>query len=172
MMRHTIVTLAVLTISAWFCAPAWAEAVQKMATQALADKSDRMIIFFDAKGAEIGRYHAAFGQRPGSKEREGDSRTPEGDYWLSPARTSEEWSWFMPISYPNERDVARAIAKGADPKKLGGAIGLHASGDGFMRNVRQSFGENWTLGCIAVSNDAMREILGMVAMPIPIRIQP
>lgn len=170
-MPHTLVTTLNLTIFVCFCL--WSGGADaRMAAQALADKSDRVVLFFDRQGQEIGRYQAAFGQVPGAKEREGDSKTPEGDYWLSPARPSDEWGWFMPISYPNERDQQMAYARGMRGKSLGGAIGLHAAGNGFMRNVRQSFGENWTLGCIAVSNESMRQILTLVVTPIPIRIQP
>lgn len=142
------------------------------AAQALADKSDRVVVFYDGNAREIARIPAAFGINPGRKGREGDKRTPEGDYTLTPARPSDQWNWFMPISYPNEEDIARAINMGRDPRNLGGAIGLHAAGDGFLHQVRQSFGENWTLGCIAISNDDMARVRGMVKQPIPIRIQP
>lgn len=143
-----------------------------MAAQALAVKSDRVVIFYDAQKNEIGRYDAAFGQGKGAKRIEGDLRTPEGDYFLAPARPSNEWGWFMPISYPSDEDVQRAKSDGRSVVKLGGAIGLHAVGDGFMRNVRQSFGENWTFGCIAVTDRSMSHIRQMVRQPIPLRIVP
>lgn len=146
--------------------------VSPVATQALAIKSERMVIFYDADQNEIGRFPAVFGQARGPKRYEGDLRTPEGDYWLAPARASSEWGWFMPISYPNDDDIRRARAEGRPVEKLGNSIGMHAAGDGFLRNVRQSFGENWTFGCIAVTDNAMSYIRPMVQQPIPIRIQP
>ncbi len=148
--------------------PAWAGE----AAQALADKSDRVVVLFDDQGQEILRAHAVFGQVKGPKTREGDSKTPEGDYWIAPARSSTEWEWFMPIDYPNAADVARAKKMGQPVGTLGGQIGLHSVGDGFLRNVRQSFNENWTLGCIAVSARDMARIRPLVAEPIPLRIQP
>jgi murein L,D-transpeptidase YafK len=160
--------LIVLSCFVWDSAIAQA----RMATQALADKSDGVVVFFDVHNQEVARFEASFGQGRGHKKREGDLKTPEGDYWLRPARPSNEWDWFMPIDYPNEKDVSRAVQEGRDPGSLGGAIGLHAAGSSVVRNIRQSFGENWTFGCIAVSNESMRQIRIMVPRPIILRIQP
>ncbi len=142
------------------------------ATQALAVKSDRIVIFYDQDGQEILRASAAFGQARGQKTREGDLKTPEGDYTLYPARPSTEWDWFMPISYPNDADIARAKAAGQARHTMGGAIGLHSVGDGFMRNIRQGFGENWTWGCIAIRERDMNRVRDIVTDPIPLRIIP
>lgn len=154
-----------LVLLAW---PAHAQ----VAVQALADKSDHVVVLYDEDGQEMLRAHAAFGQVKGAKTREGDSKTPEGDYILTPARTSTEWEWFMPIDYPNEDDIARAKEIGQPVGTLGNHIGMHSVGDGFMRNVRQSFGENWTLGCIAIATHDMEKIRARVIHPIPIKIQP
>lgn len=153
-----------------FLAPIQAFAAE--AAQALADKSEKMVIFFDENAREIARYPAVFGQSAGSKTREGDKRTPEGDYTLFPARPSEEWGYFMPVDYPNEKDIMRAKKRGQPLNTLGGAVGMHATGGKFMHRVRQSFGENWTLGCIAVTDDDMNRIRRFVDRPIPLRIQP
>jgi murein L,D-transpeptidase YafK len=144
----------------------------QIAAQALADKSDRVVIFYDETGEEMLRVKAAFGINPGRKNREGDKRTPEGDYMMAPARPSNDWVWFMHISYPNQYDVARAQSEGRGGSRLGGQVGMHATGDGFMHQVRQSFGENWTLGCIAIANHDMDIVRTIVRYPIPIRIQP
>ena len=78
------------------------------AAQALADKSDQLIVFYDETGAPIARFQAAFGRGHGPKIREGDMRTPEGDYWLMPARVSDDWHYFLAIDYPNANDLVRA----------------------------------------------------------------
>lgn len=142
------------------------------AVQALADKSDRVVVFFDANNREIARFSAVFGQIKGPKIRRGDGKTPEGDYTMHPPRPSENWGWFMPIDYPNRDDMARGKKMGIHRDDLGGQIGLHASGDGFLHNVRQNFGENWTQGCIAVTNGEMEHIRRIVTSPILLRIQP
>lgn len=142
------------------------------AAQALADKSDRVIIFYNKDNQEIGRFYAAFGRGYGAKLQEGDMRTPEGDYWLYPARKSDDWEFFMPIDYPNASDLMRARGAGIPLDRVGGQIGLHGTGDGFDHKLRQSFGENWTLGCIAVNNSSILAARDMVLSPIPIRIQP
>lgn len=156
----------------FFSAPAVARAADSAAVQALVDKSDRVVVFFDAQNQEIVRFHAVFGQIMGPKIQRGDGKTPEGDYTLYPPRPSENWGWFMPIDYPNNDDLARGRKMGIKPQDLGGQIGLHAAGDGFLRNVRQSFGDNWTEGCIAVSDQSMAIIRHLVTAPILIRIQP
>jgi murein L,D-transpeptidase YafK len=170
MKRFLFMAVGVLLLAA-VLAP-WNAHAQAVAAQALADKSDQMVVFFDAQGLEILRLPATFGQARGHKQREGDKRTPEGDYTLFPARPSQDWIWFMPIDYPNEHDLMRGQARLQPVGTLGGAIGLHGTGNGFVHRVRQSFGENWTLGCIAVTNEDMEELRAMVTDPIPIRIQP
>lgn len=149
-----------------------AEAPLPLAVQALADKSDRVVVFYGDSGQEIFRIHAVFGQNKGPKTREGDAKTPEGDYTLFPARASDQWEWFMPINYPNAGDIARARKEGKSPATLGNHIGMHSVGDGFLRNVRQSFGNNWTLGCIAIRSSDMDKVREIVTAPVPIRIQP
>lgn len=143
-----------------------------LASQALADKSDQVVVFYDDQGQEIARFGAVFGQVEGPKTRQGDLKTPEGDYMLDPGRPSAEWEWFMPIDYPNAADKARARAEGRPLTSLGNHIGMHSVGDGFLRGIRQSFGENWTWGCIAVHESDMRDIRQMVTTKIPMRIQP
>jgi murein L,D-transpeptidase YafK len=123
--------IQILVFSLFFIVLTASPAHARQAAQALADKSDRIVIFYDQQAREIARVPAAFGINPGRKGREGDKRTPEGDYTLAPARPSNQWHWFMPISYPNEDDIARAMNMGRNPQNLGGAIGLHAAGDGF-----------------------------------------
>jgi murein L,D-transpeptidase YafK len=160
--------IALLTAACLLAMPALAQT----AAQALADKSDQVVIFYDDQGREMGRFAATFGQAPGAKLREGDLKTPEGDYMLSPARPSVDWDWFMPIDYPNANDLMRARAARQSLKNMGGQIGLHSTGKKFMHRVRQGFGENWTLGCIAVADSHMTRIRSLVTRPIPIRIQP
>jgi murein L,D-transpeptidase YafK len=152
--------------------PAVANEPPVRAASALADKSDRIVVFYDEGNNEIARFHAVFGQMMGPKQHRGDGKTPEGDYIMNPPRPSDSWGWFMPINYPNTNDLARARAQRLPADELGGQIGLHAAGDGFLHNVRQSFGENWTEGCIAVSDSAMDAIRTFVTTPVMIRIQP
>ncbi len=64
-------------------------------------------------------------------------------------------------SYPNERDVAYAQAFGQDP---GGDIFIH----GEPRKYRRK--QDWTAGCIAVTNAEIEDIYAMVKDGTPIHI--
>ncbi|MCL2336786.1 MAG: L,D-transpeptidase [Firmicutes bacterium] len=112
----------------------------------------------------IGIFKVALGSKPvGEKNKEGDNRTPEGEYFICTRhdqRTNN--GFFLGISYPNISDAQRNLDAGAidrqtfdqikaaiDKQKqppwdtpLGGAIGIHGGGNGI----------NWTAGCIALAN--------------------
>jgi len=65
---------------------------------------------------------ASHGREPGKKRFEGDGKTPEGQYTVAAARTSQRFGLFMPISYPNAEDIQRARTEG---REAGGGVGIH-----------------------------------------------
>ena len=99
----------------------------------------------------------------GHKIREGDGRTPEGQYFID--RRNERSAFFrsLGISYPNARDRARATRLGVSP---GGDIFIH----GETRDPRQKGAPDWTAGCIAVTDREMAEVFSMVRVGTPIWI--
>jgi len=110
------------------------------------------------------QYRVALGRNPvGHKDREGDGRTPEGRYVIDRRNPNSRYHLSLRISYPNADDVARARAAGAEP---GGDIMIHGLKDGERREG------DWTLGCIAVTDEEMDEIWGLVAEGTPIVIEP
>ncbi len=73
---------------------------------------------------ETRRFWVTFGTSPsGQKEREGDGRTPEGDYRVTGARASARFDRFLALDYPNRTDLARAGSRGI--LNPGSAIGIH-----------------------------------------------
>jgi murein L,D-transpeptidase YafK len=109
-------------------------------------------------------YRIALGPHPtGHKQREGDGRTPEGDYLIDRRNPKSRYHLGLHISYPNEADRARAASAGVDP---GGDIMIHGLKDGEARDG------DWTQGCIAVNNAGMEEIWSLVPDGTPIRIEP
>jgi murein L,D-transpeptidase YafK len=109
-------------------------------------------------------YRVALGREPvGHKEREGDGRTPEGEYRIELKNPRSRYHLSLRISYPNERDRARAEQLGVDP---GGDIMIHGLKDGELRQG------DWTQGCIAVTDAEMDEIWSLVAEGTPVRIEP
>ncbi|WP_424972203.1 L,D-transpeptidase family protein [Dinoroseobacter sp. S76] len=101
----------------------------------------------------------------GPKQVEGDGKTPEGRYRIDRRNPNSSFHLSLGISYPNTADVARARALGQSP---GGDIFIH----GQPNLTRPRTGENWTAGCIAVTNREMEDIYAMVKNDTPIDIYP
>ena len=99
----------------------------------------------------------------GPKHFYGDMKTPEGSYTIDRRYASRDYYLALGLSYPDARDVAYAKARGKDP---GGDIFIHGQ-DGLSPNQ-----SDWTAGCIAVSNGAMRTVYAMVQKGTPIVIDP
>jgi murein L,D-transpeptidase YafK len=137
--------------------------------QVLVIKSEQKLYLLSG-GKRLYEYRVALGANPvGHKQQEGDERTPEGNYVLDYKLSDSAFHKAIHISYPNEIDKANALAKGVDP---GGLIMIHGqkNGLGMLAWISQRF--NWTNGCIAVTNDEMDEIWGLVKSGTPIEIRP
>src|SRR5689334_8296405 len=61
-------------------------------------------------------YKVALGGHPvGPKERQGDSRTPEGEYRIDSRNAHSQFHLALHVSYPNPSDRERARRMGVDP---------------------------------------------------------
>jgi murein L,D-transpeptidase YafK len=126
-----------------------------MADEVMVRKSERRLYLL-RHGEVIRTYRIALGLMPlGAKERAGDFRTPEGHYQLTRRNTRSDYFLSILVSYPNADDVRRAHSHHHDP---GGSIMIH----GLPNNLRHSpdyyATEDWTDGCIALSNSDMVEV--------------
>lgn len=123
------------------------------------------------KDGEVFRtFDIALGIAPvGDKQREGDFRTPEGKYVLDLRNPNSEFFLSIRISYPDPRDVREARARGDDP---GGAIMIHGQPNEPTRSETYYRTQDWTNGCIAVSNSDMIDIWLMTGDSTPIEIRP
>ncbi len=90
----------------------------------------------------------------GHKQFEGDGRTPEGRYTIDKRNPNSSYHLSVGISYPNERDIEVARAVGKSP---GGDIFIHG-----QDNPLRPRGNDWTAGCISVSNKEIEWIYAMV----------
>jgi len=118
----------------------------------------------------IAEYPVHLGLNPyGPKEREGDFRTPEGVYTLSRRNPRSEFFLSIQVSYPNFADLARARAFGLRP---GGLIMIHGEPNVPRKPADYYARNDWTDGCIALSNTDMLEIWLRTADGIPIEIHP
>lgn len=115
-------------------------------------------------------YRVSLGLNPtGHKEREGDFRTPEGEYSLTRRNSHSDFFLSIQVSYPNDQDARRARADGARP---GGNIMIHGLPN-VLRYARERYLANdWTDGCIALSNEDMLEVWLFTQTNTPIRIEP
>ena len=123
----------------------------------------------------IKTYHMRLGFAPtGHKVQEGDGKTPEGRYLIDWRNPKSAFYKSLHISYPNERDKAKAAALGVSP---GGDIMIHGSATTSQVNKLPSQMEyfprnDWTWGCVAVKNTDMDEIWLLVDNGTPIEIFP
>ena len=118
----------------------------------------------------IADYPIRLGLNPvGPKEREGDFRTPEGRYWLTRRNQASDFFLSIEVSYPNDSDRSRARQLRAAP---GGSIMIHGLPN-FPRKPADYYVRNdWTDGCIAVSNSDMVDIWLRTRVGLPIEIRP
>lgn len=99
----------------------------------------------------------------GHKAFEGDGRTPEGSYLIDRKNPESRYHLSIGISYPNADDIAYAAKHGLSP---GGDIFIHGTPNPFSNH------DDWTWGCIAVTNKEMEEIYAMVNEGTLITIYP
>ncbi len=121
-------------------------------------------------GEPFRTFDIALGIRPqGDKEHEGDFKTPEGAYWLDTRNPHSEFFLSIHVSYPNVDDARHARSKGLQP---GGAIMIHGQPNEPTRSEAYYRTQDWTNGCIAVSNSDMIDIWLMTPDNTPIEIKP
>lgn len=147
----------------------------------LVKKSERKLFLYSA-GKLARTYHVGLGLSPvGDKVREGDRRTPEGDFYVFTKNDKSAFYLSLGVSYPNAVHAERGLrdslisraqyesiisalnAKQAPPQntKLGGDIYIHGNGAS----------SDWTWGCVALENDDVRELFNAVPVGTPVRIE-
>ncbi len=132
-------------------------------------KSERKLVLM-AGDFVLRVYDVALGRYPrGHKRKQGDARTPEGEYTLDFKLKKSAFYKAIHISYPNAKDRARAAAEGVDP---GGKIMIHGLPNKLSASRVGHPSIDWTQGCIAVTNEEIDEIWKMVSVGTPIEIHP
>jgi hypothetical protein len=139
------------------------------ADKVLVLKSQRVLRLLN-RGRTVAEYPVRLGLNPvGHKQREGDFRTPEGFYELSRRNPRSDFFLSLEVSYPNDSDRHRARSSGHRP---GGLIMIHGQPN-LPRKPADYYARNdWTDGCIAVSNSAMVDIWLRAPVGIPVEIRP
>lgn len=150
-----------------------------------------------AKGQLLRSYIIGLGQAPsGHKQRQGDNRTPEGDYRIiqksrgpfSGAYAEYLGVAWLRINYPNATDASNgyrrgliskaqqdaiiaANREGREPPKntrLGGGIGIH----GWRGKWPGADRQNLTWGCLSLQNQQLDDLYRQVAVGTRLLIYP
>ena len=132
------------------------------------EKSARKLSVF-RNGKLLKTYPVALGGNPvGPKQEEGDMKTPEGVYTIDYRNPQSDFHLSLHVSYPSADDIARAAERGVS---AGCDIMIHGlpNGESTIDAYRNS---DWTLGCIAVTNEEIEELWRITPDGTPIEIRP
>jgi murein L,D-transpeptidase YafK len=131
----------------------------------------RLMLYSNNKLVRL--YRVGLGTDPvNDKIKEGDRRTPEGEFYVFTKNEHSAFYLSLGLSYPNAKDAERGLRDGlitraqynaivdairrkvAPPQNtpLGGQIYIHGNGS-------QS---DWTWGCVALDNPNIRELFDAV----------
>jgi murein L,D-transpeptidase YafK len=133
------------------------------------EKSKREMLLL-RQGIVIAEYKIALGGQPvGHKQFEGDQKTPEGTYAINFKNPKSRYHLSLRVNYPSVSDTSFAVKAGRSP---GGDIMIHGQAPGMLAaNGIYDFGD-WTAGCIAVTNEEIRQIWNAVDTGTKIVIKP
>jgi murein L,D-transpeptidase YafK len=145
-------------------------------------KAERRLFLYDGNKL-VRTYRVGLGLSPeGDKVRQGDRRTPEGDFYIFTKNDKSAFYLSLGVSYPNAAHANRGLRDGLISKSqhdaimralklkktppqntaLGGDIYIHGHGAG----------SDWTWGCVALENDDIRELFNAATVGTPVTILP
>jgi murein L,D-transpeptidase YafK len=140
----------------------------------------RLMLYSDNK--LLRAYEVGLGFNPiPDKVKEGDGATPEGEFYIFTKNERSAYYLSLGISYPNIEDAQRglrdnliteeqynqivdAVRSGDTPPQntpLGGQIYIHGRGSQ----------KDWTLGCVALDDNSMKELFEAVPVGTKIVIE-
>ncbi|MFZ4056757.1 MAG: L,D-transpeptidase family protein [Ferruginibacter sp.] len=140
----------------------------------IVDKSDYELKVYDEEGW-YATYPIVFGSKDLSdKMREGDKRTPEGNFKIILKKIHPKWGPELLLNYPNDESVQRfreRLQKGLIPKnsKIGNGIAIHATRPEEEWTVDHFY--NWTDGCVSVKYTEMKDLFSYIPVGTPVTIQ-
>ena len=145
-------------------------------------KAERRLFLYDGNKL-VKTYRIGLGLSPkGDKVRQGDRRTPEGDFYIFTRNDKSAFYLSLGVSYPNAPHADRGLRDGLISKSqhdaimralklkrtppqntgLGGDIYIHGRGAG----------SDWTWGCVALEDTDIRELFDTVTVGTPVAILP
>jgi hypothetical protein len=138
----------------------WSRSTGQPAILVLKEKNVLVLL---SKGQPARTYDAEVGSNAlGVKQRQGDRATPEGRYRVLKKKDRGQSRYYraLLLDYPNAADRERFAAaqrRGEIPRgaRIGGLIEIHGEG---------GRGQNWTEGCVALSNRDMDDLYARVGV--------
>jgi murein L,D-transpeptidase YafK len=133
----------------------------------------------------IKNYRVAYGKGGNEiKGQLGDKKTPIGVYKIIDFKDDSKFHFFMQLDYPNLLDawygyrnevitatefkeIATAFKNKQIPPqdtKLGGYIGIHGLGVTTEQKILIHEGNNWTEGCLALTNEQINDLRQYVSI--------
>ena len=139
------------------------------ADKILIEKSKRRLTLL-WRESPVKSYRVALGGAPvGKKQCAGDQRTPEGLYSITSRNAQSAYHRSLRVSYPNAEDLANARRLRCRP---GGDIMIHGITNGYGWIGALHAEKDWTLGCIAVTDQEIEEIWDAVPNGTAVEIRP
>ncbi|MGB7320589.1 MAG: L,D-transpeptidase [Albidovulum sp.] len=133
----------------------------------LVEKSARRLTVF-RNGEPLRSYQVALGFQPeGDKIRQGDGKTPEGNFRINRLNAGSAFHLSLGLDYPQHDDILRARAGGYSP---GGDIFIHGQPNALFGKA--TLRHDWTEGCIALSDAEIEEIWRITPIGTAIEIRP
>lgn len=145
-------------------------------------KKERKLLLYDEEKL-VKTYNVGLGFAPvGDKQKQGDGKTPEGEFYIFTKNPKSRFYLSLGVSYPNIEDAERGlkenlitkgqhetIVKAVNGKKtplqntkLGGEIYIHGNGNS----------SDWTWGCVALDDSDMKELFDAIPTGAKVRIEP
>ncbi len=152
-----------------------------VAPRLVVSKTKRQLDLY-ADGRIIRTYTVALGTSPtDDKARQGDRRTPEGEFYVCQKNAHSQFTVSLGLSYPNAEQAARGLRAGLITRAqhdrimraikrqqtppwntpLGGEIFIHGGGTG----------TDWTWGCIALADADIKELFDALPLGTPVIIE-
>jgi len=185
--------LALLTIGAILLVPVFTQIMEKrdekkvdlpklLSPRVVVRKKKRVLELYDGDKL-IKTYTVVLGFAPeGDKQKEGDGKTPEGEFYIFTKNAESRFHLSLGLSYPSIDDAKRGLATGAiakadhdeivesigkkimPPQKtaLGGEIYIHGGG----------VDNDWTWGCTAMKNEDIEELFAVLPIGTAVTIYP
>jgi murein L,D-transpeptidase YafK len=141
----------------------------------IVSKKDYELKVFDEEGW-YATYPIVFGSKDlGDKMREGDKRTPTGNFKVVLKKVNKRWGAELLLDYPNDESYRRfkeRKAKGLIPAnaRIGDGIAIHATRKEEEWTVDNFY--NWTDGCVSVKYTEMQDLYSYIPVGTPVSIEP